>query len=382
MAFESLCIRAYLDAFWAHSSRTVAKHVTEVGFILRYSRQLGIVGLPDLGPWELGNHMGMTTAMMLLMRSTEPGRKGGTVKFGTARQIRSTFTVIWEASADSGKDMVLSSGSTRGRFITTLNPSEGRWYQYFTQGVAARMGDVVHQDRAYSIEVLLELLRMYEEEWAEMQFDMPMEHLSACMFLLVTCLGGMRGYEVMWTDLTTLKRDVTLCEEAEDYEAVCWPLIGRFKSDDGKVGVHIIPIAGTTLRSGLRFFEWTQRFVGGLLRAGVSEGWAFRRGDGSPALASDYRTNIFTKLELIHQTTGLIEEDVDVWEEYGIQRSGRRCFVTECLNLKIPQQVIESQCRWRTERTKGKQGAARSMMQHYADVRNMKSVLIQTSKAF
>lgn len=31
-AFESLCIRAYLDAFWSRSSRTIAKHVTEVGF--------------------------------------------------------------------------------------------------------------------------------------------------------------------------------------------------------------------------------------------------------------------------------------------------------------------------------------------------------------
>lgn len=380
-AFESLCIRAYLDAFWSRSSRTIAKHVTEVGFLLKYSRLLGLVALPDLGPWGLGNHMGMLTAIMVLMRSKEPGRQGSTVKFGTARQTRSTLTVLWEASADSGQDLVLSSGSSRGRFITTLNPSEGRWYQSFTLGIAARMGDEVRQDRAYALAELLELLRMYEEEWKELKFEMPIDHLSACMFLLVSCLGGMRGYEVVWTDLTALRRDVILCEESEDCEAVCWPLVGRFKLEDGKVGIHIIPIAGTT-RSGIPFFVWTQRFVGALQRKGITEGWAFQRRDGSRALASDYRTNIFGKLEMIQQNTNLIEKDVDVWEEYGVQRSGRRFFVTECQVRKIPQSVIEAQCRWRTERTKGKQRVARSMMQLYSEVRNMKSVLIQPSKAF
>lgn len=274
---------------------------------------------------------------------------------------------------------MLSSGSARGRFITTLNPAEGRWYQNFTLGITARMGDEVRQDRAYSLAELVQLVGMFEEEWAELKFEMPIEHLSACMFLLVSCLGGMRGYEVVWTDLTALRRDILLCEEAEDYEAVSWPLVGRFKLEDGKVGVHIIPIAGTTSRSGIRFFEWTQRFVGALHRRGLTEGWAFQRTDGSRALASDYRANIFEKLEWIQQNTNLIEKDVDVWEEYGMQRSGRRFFVTECQNQKIPQSVIEAQCRWRTERTKGKQKVARSMMQLYSEVRNMKSVLIQPS---
>lgn len=382
-AFESLCIRAYLDAFWSRSSRTIAKHVTEVGFLLKYSRALGLVALPDLGPWELGKDMGMLTAIMVLMRSKEPGRKKGTtVKFGTARQTRSTMTVLWEASADNGQDLVLSSAAKSGRYITTLNPAEGRWYQYFTLGIAARMGDEVRQDRAYSLAELLELLRMYEMEWEELKFRMPILHLAACMFLLVSCLGGMRGYEVVWTELTALRRDVMQCEESEDYEAVCWPLVGRFKLEDGKVGIHIIPIAGTTSRSGIRFFEWTQRFVVALHRKGITEGWAFQREDGSRALASDYRTNIFEKLEKIQQNSTLIEKDVDVWEAYGVQRSGRRFFVTECQVRKIPQSVIEAQCRWRTERTKGKQRVARSMMQLYSEVRNMKSVLIQPSKAF
>ena len=236
VAFEALCIRAYLDAFWSHASKTIAKHVSQVKFLEGYSQQLRLNPLPDLGPWPLGQHMGMLTAIMVLMRSKEPGRGDSTVKYGTARQVRSTLTVLWETSPDSGRDMVLSSASTRGRFITTLNPTESRWYQYFNTGLAARMGDVVRQDLAYTLGVLLELLSMFEDEWRSMRCDMPIEHLSACMFLLVACLGGMRGYEVVWTDLTALRHDVITCEETEDYEAVSWPVVGRFKNEQGEIG--------------------------------------------------------------------------------------------------------------------------------------------------
>ncbi len=49
--------------------------------------------------------------------------------------------------------------------MATLCPSKGQWYQHFEMGIAARMGDVVSQDQAYTIEVLLALIKMFEEEW-------------------------------------------------------------------------------------------------------------------------------------------------------------------------------------------------------------------------
>jgi hypothetical protein len=53
------------------------------------------------------------------------------------------------------------------------------------------MGDAVTQDRAYTIEVLLALLEMCEEEWQTYYLRMPLLSICACMFLLVSCLGGM-----------------------------------------------------------------------------------------------------------------------------------------------------------------------------------------------
>ncbi len=122
------------------------------------------------------------------------------------------------------------------------------------------MGDVVSQDRAYTIEVLLALLEMYEDEWQTFYLRMPLISICACMFLLVSSLGCMRGFEVVWTDLAALQYDLAYCEAAEDETAVSWPIVGRFKARRGVLDCYMIPIAGTTF-SGIRFFNWTQRFV-------------------------------------------------------------------------------------------------------------------------
>jgi hypothetical protein len=214
------------------------------------------------------------------------------------------------------------------------------------------MGDVVDQDWAYSIEVLLALIEMYEQEWQTYYLQMPLLSISACIFLLVSALGGMRGYEVVWTDLAALLYDVTYCEAAEDDSAVSWPVIGRFKSRHGILDCYMIPIAGVT-HSGIQFFTWTQRFIRRLALEGYEDGWAFRRIDGTRAKASDYQDNIFWKLEIVQATTTLFDPGCSVWDEYGIQRSGRRFFTTRCTNMKVDKHDIELQCCWSTDRVNG-----------------------------
>ena len=382
-AFECLCTQAQLDAFWSHSSRTVRGHVSEVRFTCRYAEQLGIRRpFPALGPFKLGAHLGMLTAVLVLRRSIEPGRGGREyVKYGTARGARTIQTVVWESSPESGADVVLSSASIQGRYVATENPTEGRWYQFFALGCSARMGDVVHQDRAYSIEVLLKLVEMYEHEWDQHGYAISGITLRACLFLLLTCLGGMRGYEAVWTDLAALRYDLTYCENRGDESAVAWPIVGRFKSQHGRAGCYMIPIAGTT-KSGIRFFRWTQRFVTRLAMEGLTEGWAFQRPGGARAKAHDYWDDIAGKLEVIQRTTSLIDPECDVWNDYGAQRSGRRCLTTHCTNVGIPPHLVEVHNRWSTDRAAGVRTVTRSMIHTYSEMRNMKDSLIKPSRAF
>ncbi len=122
------------------------------------------------------------------------------------------------------------------------------------------MRDVVSQDRAYTIEVVLALLKMFEEEWQTFNLRIPLRSICACMFLLVSCLGGMRGFKVVWTDLAALRYDIAYCKAAENDSAVSWPVVGRFKARHGILDCYMIPIAGVT-HLGIQFFTWTQRFM-------------------------------------------------------------------------------------------------------------------------
>jgi len=137
LVLECMLIRATLDAFWSRASKTVANHVREVKNMARYGQMFRYSPMPVLGPWPLYTHLGMDAALMVLLQSMEKGKARATVKYGMARKARATLTVLWESSPSSGDDLTLFAGSVRGRFVATLRPSEGRWYQRFETGIAA-----------------------------------------------------------------------------------------------------------------------------------------------------------------------------------------------------------------------------------------------------
>jgi hypothetical protein len=93
------------------------------------------------------------------------------------------------------------------------------------------MGDIVSQDKAYTIKVLHKLLSENKQEWMAHDLNMEMEAIRACMFLLVSSLGGMRGFKVMWTDLAALRYDL---------HCSVLPILGHFKGQDGKLQCYMI----------------------------------------------------------------------------------------------------------------------------------------------
>jgi len=115
---------------------------------------------------------------------------------------------------------------------------------------------------------------------------------------------------------------------------------------------------------------------------GYEDGWAFKRPNGDRAKASDYRNNIFIKLEKIQATTSLIDPDCNIWDDFGVQRSGCRCFVLVCTLCNIPKHLVDLQCRWSTDRENGVRTVQRSMIHNYSEIRNMKDSLVRPSKVF
>ncbi len=116
------------------------------------------------------------------------------------------------------------------------------------------MVDVVLQDRAYTIQVVLKLLEMCEREFQDNHRKLTDDAKNSCIFLLLTCLGGMRGFEAVWTDLSMLRYDVHYCETIDDYSAISWTIIGRFKCHNKIEGCYLFLIAWRT-KSGIKLFR-------------------------------------------------------------------------------------------------------------------------------
>lgn len=378
--FECQVIRSTLDAFWSRAPGTLKNHLTEIRFLIRYGRAMGYDIIPPLGPWPLREDLGMRSALPCVCRALEKGTRGRKfVTHETSRKIRTALTNLWASSPLSGEDLTFS--TNRGRYHATRAPSESRWFELFSKGFRIRTGVTVRQDYAYTLDVVHEFLCISEEEYSRARSIVPLEWISAVMFFLVTCLGGMRGYEAVWTDLAALVHDIKRCEEIEDFEGVGWPIVGRFKAEGGGNNGHVIPIAGTT-NSGIQFFLWAQRFVAFHILSGTHEGWAFHRPDGSRAKASDYSEHILSRLVKIQEARpDLIDPAIDVWDAYGMQRSGRRFFDTTCRLMNVSDSDIKAQCRWISERTARGAPIARDMVDLYTEYKHMKKALLRPSKA-
>ena len=65
---------------------------------------------------------------------------------------------------------------------------------------------------------------------------------------------------------------------------------------------------------GIPFFRWPQRFVCKLTSLWREDDWAFRRPDGTRALALLYRDDVFRKLRVIQATTLMIEPGYKIWD--------------------------------------------------------------------
>jgi hypothetical protein len=66
------------------------------------------------------------------------------------------------------------------------------------------MGDIFHQNRAYTLAIVLAIVEIFEEQFQSQGYGMPICDLEAVLFFIASCMGGFRGYETVWTDLGAL----------------------------------------------------------------------------------------------------------------------------------------------------------------------------------
>lgn len=217
--------RANLLAFWAREAKTISGNLSGVNSFLKTGTKLGLTLLESIGPWPIHFDHGMATAIVILDKTLEPGIHEATIKFSTARKLRSVQSNMRGASAKGSIDAHVLRLDKRRGIMSTNNPTETEWFTRFIKGLENRMGQRVKQDAAISIDVMLELMERYETADYEKYADNTAQQrvtVEAASFAICSFCANLRGYEVPKVMLTYLSKfhsmnGVVTCAHILDY---------------------------------------------------------------------------------------------------------------------------------------------------------------------
>jgi hypothetical protein len=370
--------RATLDSFWSREPATVRSTLRNGGKLEDIVSQLGLTPVTSaMGPFPVADVAGMKLAIALLVRSLDPGRTEKYVQFGTVRSLRSAYSNMYHASREHlGGVSVLTGGSRK--LVTTNCPSNGFWFDRFMLGYYKRVGQMLVQDLAISIEVILAVQNYLEEQWNLARSLSEKRAVSelGVIFVICFCLG-LRGEEMLLVDIAGCRKHM-LETRTHATPHVIVALWGRFKQQPGECH-HLMPLVDKTA-SGLRPGDWLVRLLDTMEREGITNGKLLQGKRGEAVRLSKYAEGFYSSLEHIQVTRpDLIDRDVDVREDYGLSRSCRRGVTTHARNVGIHTDVIQANNRWRAEESARGGRPWLTMQDYYTDVRQSLPLLLKFS---
>ena len=370
--------RANLDALWSREPGTVNNTRREFVNLRNKASHLRIKldrMLPPMGPWPVRDDQGMAIAVCILLRSLDPGKNEATIQFSTTTKMRTAFANVWRASVNGGDDAVISQNTVKMHH--TSCPTHGEWFTRWSKGMHERMGDLVKPDLAISIAQMLALMENFETRWKDaVTREQKRWVVFPALFSVIAFCCGLRGEELPLMSLSGVRRHLRRGLEHPTMPHVVVALLGRFKTEISQK-YHLMPLVLET-NSGLQPGLWITRMVTWYEEEGIVRGWVFRNfKNGEPSRARDYEYDILTELENIQRKSPeIIDEKINVFEEFGVSRSFRRGSDTQALIQGVPISVIERNNRWRSVENAGSKRVNLRMVHHYEEVSLMLKTLL------
>jgi hypothetical protein len=374
--------RASLDAFWSREVSTVAKNLSAARKMERkVADRLGLPSItPPMGPFPLKDEGGMATAIAVLDRSLEPGKHDVYVQWETFRKVRSAATNIIQAGSGGLTNSV--GAYERDRVWISSAATQSFWFSRFMSGVHKRVGEIRKPDRAFTIEEIHAIGKVLEREWKQAITIGAQKTIAemGVIFIVGMCTA-IRGEELLLVDLVGTKK--SLKNLSENDEGHFWlKILGRTKGNQLSGAEFNVPCVGVTEGTGLRPGKWIRRLVRVLEAKGYRNGPLLRRKLIPPKLM-EFENDFFKVIEKVQAVSGLIAEEVCVRDEYGLDRSTRRAGTIHAKNMRVPDDVVNANNRWRREAVNGTGGGSRlDLIEVYTTLEALLPTALRFSRAF
>ncbi len=214
---------------------------------------------PPLGPYPVQDTMGFSVAIAMLLKSRETGRYAEYQQFESIRKLRAGFTNVYMTSVVN-MDSLRTVGGDKAKFFLNDCPTHSLWFERFARGCLSRMGQIIKQDWAVSLELMHAFLSLLEKEWTTAS-DGRNKNIIASIgaYSTIAFCGSFRGPEVFLVDLFGLHKYMEEDLKVQDKEYVIIPLLGRFKNELGDQ-YHLTPLIAIT-NSGIKVKVWIKRLL-------------------------------------------------------------------------------------------------------------------------
>lgn len=200
--FLSCIRRINLDSVWGREAGTVNATLHAAQQMITLMDKVDVhPDLPTRGPFPLQDSFGARAAICMLLKSLEPGHYQDHQQFETIRKLRAGFANMYMSSA-SGAFNLRTVGGNKTKYSLSDSPTQSLWFERFSRGCLARMGQEVHQDWEIPLEVMHALQDLLEQEWraSGMCSERNLVAILGAYIMIAFC-GSFRGSEVLLVDL-------------------------------------------------------------------------------------------------------------------------------------------------------------------------------------
>jgi hypothetical protein len=249
------------------------------------------------------------------------------------------------------------------------------------------MGDDTRQDRAFSIELILAMQKILEEDLIKCQTMEAMLNISLHgIFFIAGFCGGLGGEEIPLLSLDATVKYLSVAQpRSPELKNVCLSLRGRVKGEALEEACHLVPIAAITA-SGLTPHLWVRKTVEDYANLGITNGWMFRNKKGEAERMGFYEPYTFELIQRV-QDAGVVAErflprEEDITVSHGIARSGRRGYATHATNVGIADGDIKRLARWRAIEAAAVRAASLpgGTKEGYSEINQMIKSLLRASR--
>ena len=371
--------RASLDAFWSRATGTVESNLRRARRLEQRAKEKGRPPINDnMGPWPIEDAMGMNSAISILEESLNPGKHEEFVQWGTFRKTRATISNIGQAGVGGLQDSI-ASYEMKKLWISSV-VTHSFWFSRFMEGIHKRVGEHVKQDEPITIDVLHALEAILERDWKTSSSPKESRRIAEMgAWFIAGFVAGLRGEEMLLIERAGTTNSLKTLKGEGWFKLV---ISGATKGNRLSGAKFELPLVGITQGTGLQPGKWVSRLC--YLHKQEKEGKRTRLFSRvlSPSKLIEFQDDFFSYLEQVQNETNFIDSEVTVRDDFGILRSTRRGVTAHAQNMGIPENVIKSFNRWRSDmKSSSNIGASLDMLARYTKIETILPVLLSFSRA-